>query len=123
MAKVKYVGDPNDNGSGPDSVTMFGVTTEKGKTTTLPKSLTDEQVAKFEGNSHFEVTGGEKSAPADTADGGDLASTTGDPETALPVARTDMIGAPAPQPQTAAQRAEDDAERDAAPAAKRATKR
>lgn len=85
--KVKYIGDPNDNHSGPDVLNAFGQKFEKNKTVTI--SVSDEVAEKIAANSHFEVTPtkGDKntvrSVADQTADADEaiVPSTTGDPET------------------------------------------
>lgn len=87
--KVKYVGDPNDNNSGPDELEAYGQKFIKNKVVDVK---VDEATAlKIANNSHFEVTPtkGDKNnvrSAADQVEEGDdealLGSTTGDPETA-----------------------------------------
>lgn len=49
--KARFVGDPNDGNSGPDTLTVWGVEFEKGKWTDVGD---DERFAR---HSHFEVRG------------------------------------------------------------------
>ncbi len=50
----RYVGDPRNDGEGPDQVTIWGVTFPKGGDVTV----TDEWLAeRLAGNSHFEAAG------------------------------------------------------------------
>lgn len=46
--KARFVGDPNDGNSGPDTLTVWGVEFEKGKW----QAVTDPRFAR---HSHFEV--------------------------------------------------------------------
>lgn len=80
MAKAKYVGDPNDNGSGPETLDVGGHTYTKDKAVTVDVE-TAERLAK---NNHFEVTGLKKGSDAPASvdeDESIVHSTTGDPET------------------------------------------
>lgn len=80
MAKAKYIGDPNDNGSGPDTLDVRGFTYTKDKAVTVDA----EEAALLAKNSHFEVTGQKKASDAPLAETGIeviMGSTTGDPET------------------------------------------
>lgn len=81
MAKAKYVGDPNDHFSGPETLDVGGYAYTKDKAVTVD----DATAAKLAGNSHFEVTGLKKGSEAPKAEtGGEeviVPSTTGDPET------------------------------------------
>jgi hypothetical protein len=53
--KAKFVGDPREGAEPkvPDTITVRGVTFERGKWAEVP----DADAAKFEGNSHFETRG------------------------------------------------------------------
>lgn len=81
MPKAKYVGDPNDNFSGPEVIEVGGHAYTKDKSVTV-----EDAVAKrLATNNHFEVTGLKKGSDAPIAadDGVEsiVHSTTGDPET------------------------------------------
>jgi hypothetical protein len=45
--RARFIGDPNDNGSGPDTITVFGVEFVKGEW----RDVTDDR---FGRHSHFE---------------------------------------------------------------------
>lgn len=57
MATFVYVGDPNDNFSGPDVVQVGGYTFEKGKKVDVPDKTPEDKAAlsdmRIVGNSHF----------------------------------------------------------------------
>lgn len=85
--KVKYIGDPRDDHSGPDTIKVHGIEFQKNQTV----SVDDEIGAKLATNSHFETTPakGDKNTrrtAADAVEDADeaeavIGSTTGDPET------------------------------------------
>lgn len=49
--KARFVGDPSDGFSGPDSLTVYGVAFTKGEWASVPSALGE----KFANHSHFEV--------------------------------------------------------------------
>lgn len=51
--KARFVGDPNDNGSGPEHVSVWGLEFEKGEWTDVGDD------ARFAGHSHFETADGD----------------------------------------------------------------
>lgn len=51
--KAKWVGDPNHDDDGKNTIEAFGVTWEKGKVRDVPAGME----GKVDGNSHFEVQG------------------------------------------------------------------
>ncbi len=56
--KARFVGDPNDHGSGPERITVFGVEFVKGEWTTVTNR-------RLRTHSHFEFKDGEHSVPAE----------------------------------------------------------
>lgn len=54
-SKFKYVGDPNDNFSGPESVEQYGLRWVKGEVVSVPDQTEAEKenVRRLQGNSHF----------------------------------------------------------------------
>jgi hypothetical protein len=58
MPKFRFVGDPNDDWSGPKSIDAFGLTFTRDDFTPVPPDV----AVKLAGNSHFEAEGGD--APA-----------------------------------------------------------
>lgn len=81
MAKATFVGDPNDDNSGPDTIEVGGKVYTKDKAVTVD----DKTAEKLAGNSHFEVSGLKRKSEAPDAETDTEAtvfSTTGDPETA-----------------------------------------
>jgi hypothetical protein len=106
--KVTYVGDPRDNNSGPDPITIQARTGEgKGKTLTfkknVPVNVDDDVGAWLSTNRHFKTEApkadkntrrsAEDSAADNVGDAGEeaiIGSTTGDPETATREQRVAM---------------------------------
>jgi hypothetical protein len=65
--KARFVGDPNDNGSGPDVLTVWGVEFQKGKWTDVGSDV------RFSRHSHFEFSedGKVRNTRASAAEAGD----------------------------------------------------
>lgn len=55
MARFRFIGDPERDGEGPDSMTWLGITFPRGEAIDVP----DEAVSRLQGHSHFEQTDGE----------------------------------------------------------------
>lgn len=53
MANFRFIGDPNDDGSGPDEIEWDGHVFRRDAWTEVP----DDQCAKLRGNGHFEERG------------------------------------------------------------------
>lgn len=51
--EVTFIGDPNDDFSGPAEVTVYGITFQKGDAVKVDGRTKDAD--KFRGHSHFEV--------------------------------------------------------------------
>lgn len=67
--KARFIGDPNDDYSGPRNISMFGQDFEKGEYVTLKG---EDVIRKVRGHNHFEIEG-EEVERADKPEKDDLA--------------------------------------------------
>lgn len=67
MPKYRFIGDPNDNFSGPDVIDWQGFSVARDGWTEIP----DEYAAKLAGNTHFEMKAQKASEPAPEASDAD----------------------------------------------------